>query len=84
LVRRRIDVRLIQEAFENAGVPFEIIRSKEYFKEPIFRATVAYLKVLEDPAKNRRRLECCSRSPPTATCRAKSRSLAGSMPGPGN
>ena len=51
LVRRRIDSVPIIENLEKAGVPVEIIGAREYFREPVVSAVVAYLKVLSDPAR---------------------------------
>ena len=52
LVRRRKDARPIIEQFEKAGIPFEILGSRQYFREPIIRAVVSYLKMLSDPVRN--------------------------------
>ncbi len=52
LVRRRVDSGPITEAMERAGIPFELLSSREYFKEPIVRAVIAYLRFLEDPNLN--------------------------------
>jgi len=52
LVRRRIDSVSIIENLEKAGVPVEIIGAREYFREPVVSAVVAYLKVLSDPGHN--------------------------------
>lgn len=49
LVRRRTDARLLVEQLEKADIPFEVLGSRAYFREPIIRALVSYLKVLHDP-----------------------------------
>jgi len=52
LVRRRVDANPIVEMFERTGVPFEMLGSRELFREPVIRIVVAYLRVLEDPERN--------------------------------
>jgi len=49
LVRKRTFAIPLIEMFEKTGIPLEIVGSREYFREPIVRAVVAYLKVLNDP-----------------------------------
>jgi len=52
LMRRRTDAKPIIEQMEKNRVPYEIIGSREYFKEPVVRAVLSYLKVLQDPCEN--------------------------------
>ena len=52
LVRRRVDAKPIVEALEKARIPFEEFGSREYFRQPVVKAVVSYLKVLHDPATN--------------------------------
>jgi len=51
LVRRRTDARPIVEELNKNGIPFEVLGSRQYFREPIIRAVVSYLKVLHDPIR---------------------------------
>ncbi len=52
LVRRRADARPIIETLAKFRIPYEVIGSREYFREPAVRAVAAYLKVLDDPIRN--------------------------------
>ena len=52
LVRRRVDALPIADLFARAGIPLEFVGSKKYFREPVVRAAVAYLKVLSDPVRH--------------------------------
>jgi DNA helicase-2/ATP-dependent DNA helicase PcrA len=51
LVRRRVDAKQIIEVLEKYRVPYEIIGSREYFREPIVRAVIAYLRTIADPVR---------------------------------
>jgi DNA helicase-2/ATP-dependent DNA helicase PcrA len=51
LVRRRVDAMQIIEVLEKYRIPYEIIGSREYFREPIVRAVVAYLRTIADPVR---------------------------------
>jgi len=49
LVRRRMESVEIVRALRKAGLPFEIIGSKDYFETPVIRSVMAYLRFIEDP-----------------------------------
>jgi DNA helicase-2/ATP-dependent DNA helicase PcrA len=49
LVRRRKDARPIIEAMERARIPFEVLGSRDYFRHPVVRATLSYLRTIHDP-----------------------------------
>ncbi|UCC93414.1 MAG: ATP-dependent helicase, partial [Thermoplasmata archaeon] len=49
LVRRRRDAVPIVEALERARLPFEVLGSRDFFRHPVVRATLAYLRAIHDP-----------------------------------
>lgn len=63
LVRRRIDSKPIIEQMEKNRIPYEMIGMRKYFREPIVRAIVSYLKVLQDPNANQPSLGNVMRRP---------------------
>jgi DNA helicase-2/ATP-dependent DNA helicase PcrA len=52
LVRRRVDAIPIIEALERASIPFEVLGSRDYFRHPVVRATLSYLRTIHDPISN--------------------------------
>lgn len=63
LVRRRTDAKPIIETLEKYRLPYKIVGSKEFFRKPVIRAVVAYLKTLADPIKNQPALGLIMRRP---------------------
>lgn len=51
LVRKRALAEYIIEMFIKAGIPYEVLGSRDYFQQEVVKATVAYLRVLDDPVK---------------------------------
>ena len=51
LVRKRSFAEFIIENFIKGGIPYEMIETRGFFNHEIIRATVVYLRVLEDPIK---------------------------------
>jgi DNA helicase-2/ATP-dependent DNA helicase PcrA len=52
LVRSRFNATPIVEALERGRVPFQVIGSREYFRHPVVRVAMAYLRVLVEPDEN--------------------------------
>jgi len=52
LVRSRFHATPITEALDQGRVPFQVIGSRDYFRYPVVRVAMAYLRVLADPNTN--------------------------------
>ncbi len=49
LFRKRADSRRVADALGKAGLPFEVLGSRDYFGKPIIRSVFSYLSYVSDP-----------------------------------
>jgi superfamily I DNA/RNA helicase len=52
LVRKKKDARLITDSLKQLGIPVDEVGARDYFRQPVIRAAVAYLRVMDDPERN--------------------------------